>query len=38
MHIKAIKLLAVVNPVIKSCQDMFPERDGIEQLKFKGVG
>jgi len=38
MHIKAIKLLAVVNPVIKSCQGMFPERDGIEQLKFKGVG
>lgn len=37
MHIKAIKLLAIVNPVLKSCQDMFPDRDGIEQLKFKEV-
>ena len=34
MHIKAIKLLAIVNPVIKSCNDMFPDRDGIRQLDF----
>ena len=39
MNIKAIKLLAIVNPVIKSCNDMFPNRDGAEQLDFtfKGV-
>jgi biotin operon repressor len=38
MHIKAVKLLAIVNPVIVSCQNMFPDRDGKEQLKiFKGV-
>lgn len=37
MNMKAIKLLAIVNPVIKSCQSMFPERDGKEQLKFKEV-
>ena len=34
MNIKAIKLLAIVNPVIKSCNDMFPDKDGIEQLKI----
>lgn len=38
MHVKAIKLLAIVNPVIKSCQAMFPDKDGVEQLSFKGVG
>ena len=35
MHIKAIKLLAIVNPVLKSCQKMFPDRDGVEQLTFE---
>jgi len=38
MHVKAVKLLSIVAPVIKSCQNMFPERDGVEQLKFKEVG
>ena len=37
MHVKAIKLLAIVTPVIKSCQKMFPDRDGKEQLSFKEV-
>lgn len=37
MHIKAIKLLAIVNPVIKSCNDMFPNRGGVEQLSFREV-
>lgn len=34
MNIKAIKLLAIVNLVIKSCNRMFPDRDGVEQLKI----
>ena len=37
MNIKAIKLLAIVAPVIKSCQDMFPNRNGKEQLRLKEV-
>ena len=37
MNIKAIKLLAIVNPVIKSCNNMFPNRNGVEQLTFEEV-
>lgn len=39
MHKKAVKMLAIINPVLQSCNRMFPERGGIEQLKiFEKVG
>ena len=34
MHNKAVKLLAIINPVLHSCNNIFPERNGIEQLNM----